>query len=257
MRGFTKYIMIFSLIIFIIGLLLCILGGIMGGKMHWSFESGESETISKDFEEVDNINIKLNYGSFNIKNGEKFKIEGLVSKNANFKTEINDGTLEISNTRKFWNLFSAFDKNPEQKLTLYIPNNFDLKNCNIDIGACELNIEELKTENLKVSVGAGNCLISKLDCNECTFNIGAGDLDVVAKINKTIKIDCGVGDAKVVLIGLKKDFDYSVDNGVGSIDIAGLRYDGLGTGGKLDNHSDKKIIIDCGVGSVNVDFKEE
>jgi len=264
-----------------IGILLAvgIVSGIVGlVKMAVSFfgdskayEEGNNINIVREFEHVEQLDIKNGVGKLIIKAGDGFKVEGTnVSKN--FKANVKNGTLYIEEEgflKKFlWFNFGSSDINPV--ITVYLPEDFTAQKIKIDSGAGKVVMEDVSTEKLIIKAGVGEINGYNITANSVIGNGGVGDIDFSGVVFSDVDFDCGVGNLKIegMILG-----DSEFDCGVGNIDLYikgsredyALRFDSsLGTmrvnGEKVSpNYKDTykaahTISIDGSVGNVNIEF---
>lgn len=150
-----------------------------------------------------------------------------------------DGTkLKIRSKKSTWNFWKF--GNETSVLEIYVPERELLEEVKIDLGTGELTVQEgfIRSEKLEVDCGVGNCSL-RMD------------------IRKEMKIDCGVGEVDATLLGKSTDFDYNLQCGVGEVMIDGESYGSIGAETKVSHDASKEIRIDCGVGSVSVEFEED
>ena len=132
--------------------------------------------------------------------------------------EDDNGTLVIQ-TRKngnLWDVLSAKNRNGGV-LKIYIPEN--------------MNLHSLYAE------------------------VGAGEMEYSGTISGNVEIVCGAGEVDLHLHGREDDFNYELSVGIGEIEIGEKEYGGLAMDKTIDNRAEKDMIIQCGAGSVSVDFK--
>jgi len=141
--------------------------------------------------------------------------------------------------------------------TLKLNTNLNADNIRVDIGAGELVSEDYQInaeEELNIYVGAGSVDLEDVKAKQLKVESGVGEAHMNRVLADNIRIDCGMGDIKLGCIGVLEDFDYKIDYGIGSVSVGDSTYSGLGGSKVIQNKSDKKIEIECGVGSVDVDF---
>lgn len=170
--------------------------------------------------------------------------------------EEDQGTLVIQ-TRKngnLWDVFSAKNKNGGL-LKVYIPENSRLSTADFSFGACNIDISGLTMEEMNLKLGAADCEMEEMDIAVLHAEVGAGELEYAGTISEKAEIECGVGEVDLHLDGRETDFNYDLSVGIGEIEIEENSYGGLAVDKVLDYHANKNMTIECGAGSVSVDFK--
>jgi len=263
-----KYLAIAFAIFLIITIISTILGvlyalsGVLGLRTD-STSGGPMTTISFEGAHIAVLEIDIDYTNLTIKTGEFFKVE---TNNNDIKCKQSNEKLEIKDEKYNW--FSNYDN---EDLIVYIPENLELENAEINAGAGKINIENLTTKKLSLELGAGETEVKSLNVsNECNIEGGAGrvnilggtikdlDLDMgIGEINLSSKltgksdIDAGVGNLKVNLQGDKETYKIKANKGIGNIKINGKDISNSEIYGNGENH----IEVDGGVGNIDIDFE--
>ena len=249
-----------------------VVSAITGGIGHVNKETMD---FTDTFTGVKSLDIDNATGKLTIKTGETFQVEAEnVSKH--FEARVSsDGTLTISeNTRStgfLWFNFNGFD-NPNSKITIYVPAGFVAERTEIETGAGTVSVEGFKTEKLTISAGAGNIngdeivaeevtidggvgtvTLNNVDFTDADFDCGVGNIDIQGILRGDSELDCGVGDVKLDLLGNVDNYDLKVDSGVGTIRLNGEK---LSDEYETDKNADNSIVIDGGVGNVQIDIGE-
>ena len=91
-------------------------------------------------------------------------------------------------------------------------------------------------------------------------NIGKGTITVTIPENMAfneIEPDCGVGELLLNLKGVKEDYNYDLECGIGEIRCADESYSGFGKDYTIDNHAAKNMEIECGIGQITVKYMNQ
>ena len=213
-------------------------------------------------EEFNNIKIDLTYSDLEINTGE-FKVE---TNSDNIVTKIKDKTLIIKE-KNTWNI--KF-KN-KQKVILYLPNNIELtdveinngsgklyiasiiaNNIDLDLGAGSTNIDNIIASNADIDTSAGTLNIDDGIINNLDLDLGVGKTTINAKLTGKNKIDIGVGSFYLNVLDNISNYKLKLSKGIGTIKVNDEEIKNDTTIGTGDNI----INISGGVGSINIDFKE-
>ena len=114
----------------------------------------------------------------------------------------------------------------------------------------------MNAEKFSLDVGAGDAVVKDFDVTEAEIDCGAGEITASGSVAKNIDIECGVGEINLTLEGNEEDYTYNVDCGVGEVVVGQNRYEGVGNGHNngQSHHGNKNIDVECGIGSVSVQF---
>lgn len=216
----------------------------------------------RNFEEISDIKIELTRADLEIVNGEEFKVETNLKK---LKVENKNNVIRLVNKDKVNNLFLKENKNSIVKMT--IPKNKVAKNYSIEIRAGKVKIEDLKTNTFDLNLGVGECVYSNgIILGNALFDIGAGNINFnnMDIANGKIKlgigdiiydgvlkgkndIDLGIGSNNVNLYDDLKNYIINIDSGLGTAYINGaeVKEQKIGTGKNMLN-------IDFGIGKTKV-----
>ena len=124
----------------------------------------------------------------------------------------------------------------------------------LTVGAGQIDVETLRADVLDISIGAGQGSISDLDVRRTSMSVGAGQLDITGALEERADIDCGVGEITFNVRGSQEDFGHSISVGIGEANFGTLSVSGLGRDSTGDQHLDKQIDINVGIGNVTVNF---
>lgn len=142
------------------------------------------------------------------------------------------------------------------KIYIYIPKDYKFDEVSVDLGAGELNIDYISAREFGVDIGAGQAFIDSFTADELDLDCGAGSINARGAVNAEADIDCGVGEIIYTAIGKEADYNYKIDCGIGEVNCGGSSYSGIASEKEINNGAGKEMSIDCGIGSVTVDFEE-
>ena len=221
----------------------------------------EMQSIYKDKETINNLDISLKATSLEIVDSKDFSVD---TNNAKIKITYENGTLKIH--EKGTPSFNASDL----VLKISLPSASNFKTVKIEMGAGKTHIANLNTDILDLNLGAGKNLLEKLEVNNQTkiesgaglteimagtlnnvdLDLGVGKVFINASILGNSKIECGVGAVELNLIGNQEIYQLNVEKGIGSIYVADKIYNNDDTIGNGNNH----LKIEGGIGSIKVEF---
>lgn len=283
MTPFQKIIK-YGAIAFAIYLSLMIIGGIviaittvfgitMGiENLQGSRNSQEAITTkwSQEYSNITNLEINLDYCELEIIEGTTLKVEATDKSDNQIVAKLQDNKLVIEdkNTNRNWYQGQNF----VPKVTIYVPENYELEKVSIKTGASETKIEDLKCEKLEIKMGAGKYTIHSITVKEAKLEAGAGETTIknatfdtlkleggIGKIVATSKIlnhaeiNCGVGKVDLNLIGTMQDYKIKVSTGFGNFMVNNRKIHD----NEIMGEGDVTIKVDAGVGETLVNLVEE
>lgn len=231
-----------------------------------SFLPDSESNIKNFYEEYQNIReieIDSSYSKIIIQKGNKFSVDG-SNINKKFTSSVNNGVLKINeNSKKLWNknydgvITITVDDTVLNKLELehgagkltidgISANKFELEQ-----GAGKVEISNVTFLNTSIDGGAGEIVIDSASLKNLDLDIGAGKATLQAYLEGNSDIDCGVGALDINLLGSKEDYRITVNKGIGSVNIDGIKQND----GSIFGNGINTINLDGGIGSINVSFK--
>lgn len=246
----------------IVGGVLAISTGIYGASVIMEQKDVERIDMTKEFEQFDKLNLEIASSNLTIKTeGEQFKVETYKMPKTT-KIEVNNGTLKIQDTKKIINT-------QESNITIYIPENTQIEEIKLEMGAGVVNINKINSNKIKFSFGAGSVNIKELISKEAKIECGAGqviieDTDLTnAKLDSGVgklvysgymrgnsKIDSGIGEVILNLEGGSEIYTIEAEKGIGDIKINNNSVSNESITGNGEN----KVSIDGGIGSIQVNM---
>lgn len=209
---------------------------------------------SETFSGIREIDAYISAGDFQIlkSDTEEVKIETAgVDSRLKLRYYVEDGELIIK-TRKH---FTGMTGVKSGTVYLFLPENFNLEEADLELGAGVMYIQDISARCLDIHVGAGEATIDSFTSDEVSMDCGAGTIYAYGRAIQDADIDCGIGRIDLTLAGRKEDYSYSVKCGIGEVGLAGETYSGLGSERQIDNRTGREIEIDCGIGSVDIQFE--
>ncbi|MDD7220000.1 MAG: DUF2807 domain-containing protein [Clostridia bacterium] len=270
MKKFTKIILIIAGVFAAVGIGLSACGAIMGASMAdvgffkelggqfgrimsqvFTEEHNDGEEAVFDIHNTpDRIEIDLNYEELILENGDEFSVK--VSSNKNdIQVRENGNNLEIKSTKKL---------KGSRKVYLYYPDSASLKELDIEMGAGSVAFnKDITVDKLSIDVGAGDFSNSgSITAGETELKAGTGNLQAHNLSTRVIEGECGIGNMELELTGKESDYNFSLECGVGDIEIGQNSFSGLGKDKKINNPgAGHTMNLECGIGNIIVSFNEK
>lgn len=143
------------------------------------------------------------------------------------------------------------------KIVLCLPEGISFEEVSVGLTAGRLHIRDVDANELSVDVGAGEGIIDNFRAYEAALACGAGSLTAAGAAEGEVDIECGVGEIVYTAQGKETDYNYDIECGVGEIVCGENSFSGLGREQTIDHHSSREMNINCGIGTVAVNFSEQ
>lgn len=249
---------------------------------------------NKELDKFDNIDINLDYADVELVSSDKYGIELAHNKNfGNIIYEVKNNTLSVKNEVKIGiNInFDFFGSAKKTKVKVLVPSNEILENITVNSKAGDINISNIKGNNLVSNCDFGNVKINEVNINKIESTAKSGDIEfnkvntkgiiiendfgdfeaenIVCeasdisvksgeiKLNGAIKgenkISNDFGDIEINTTLADNEYSYKVD-----VDFGDVKIDGTDVKGNVSNtnkSAKNKIDITCASGDVKVSFK--
>lgn len=236
------------------------------------YEEGTTQTglyvETREFEQIENLEIKVETSKLIITQGDSFKVE-VEGRKEDISTTVNGNTLKIKEKGHWPHIFN---EESYTKITIYIPEDISLRKVKIENGAGNATIGAFQTRSLDINMGVGTFLIDgkviaqnveidggagKLEIRNCDFtNLdldgGVGSTYINGILRGSSKIDCGVGKLELSLQGEAQDYRITTKTGLGNIYLNNDKCQDGNTYGQGKN----AIRINGGVGSTYINLTE-
>ncbi len=163
------------------------------------------------------------------------------------------------------------DYSPEIIIT--IPEDMDFEVVRMYLAAGVLNASEVSAEKVDLKVDAGSMKMLSLTAEEqlelkngvgeikiydadvvnLTLDNGIGAISIDGAIKGHNKIACGIGEVKLLLTDRDTvDFNYSVDCGIGEVEIGDRHFKGSVDNSVFDRSDADYFALDCGIGHIEI-----
>lgn len=165
-----------------------------------------------------------------------------------------EGELKIGQQKQ---KFGRFSDESFGKIQIGIPETMALNEleCSVDAGTCTVTGIYAKTMDLSTEVGIIEVRNSKADGLDASADVGSVFYEGV--VERNVEGDCGVGELEFHLQGKEEEFNYSLETGIGSVQIGDSQFGGLGMEQQIDNRGQgaaKHMELEVGTGTIAVSF---
>lgn len=296
MEDSTKNILLGCGICFAVGILLCVIAGVLGVKNQaigqWNrlgkgtfTHALQSDNVSIEWDmfgenvireqveklnvtngaKVDSLELELGNGEAQIKASENDDI--FVSTNGIGKLgyELSDGKLRIA---------SAGKNSGKRMVTIYLPA-YEMEKVEVELGAGELEADTvLMAEKVVMQLGAGEATVQGIKAEKADIQVGAGEADIKELDADELSVEAAAGSVNVTGLVREKG-KAEVAAGEIVLKLSGDKDDytcnaaaGLGTisvGGQTISglaaeqkfgNGEKTLDLECAMGNISVQFEE-
>lgn len=227
-----------------------------GDGHHWEYgDIGElpaggyeyDETYTEDIQELD---IAVSHGKLWILPNEENSVRVLAQDTRDyFQCWVEDKELHLEDKRK--------NKIEDILLVVYLPEK-EYQEIEVQLGAGYLEASTLKAEEVKISMGAGECQIQRIEARKkAELQAGAGRIWLGAFSGMHLEGECGAGELDICLDGSYEDYDYEIESAIGEVLLGENSYSGIGRTESVNHHAERKVELDCAVGTILVSFRGE
>lgn len=244
------------------------------GKRYSKSETKETYSFTVPAEEeIHEINFSFAVGKVKIRTGDTMKVtvenmfeDAITSKVKYGVWYIEDCLIDSGSVHS--------DYAPDIVVT--IPENMHFDKALIYLAAGELSAEELAADTVTLKVDAGKLQVFELlaksellmengvgeikvydmTASNLSVDNGVGSSSLIGAVSGRNRIKCGIGEVKLKLTDRSKvDFNYSVDCGIGKVEIAGDNCHGNVESYHHDKNSADFFELECGIGRIEIDVK--
>lgn len=218
-----------------------------------SIDQGTGE-ITDSYDSITKLDIEMKRGGLYLVEGKKDVIEvEITGEHDRRPTMERDGKeLKIRDNNKHYRSYKG-------SVTIYCPRNVEFDEIDISVEGGETVIEvPLTAREIDVEIGAGSLRGRELiTARKSSWHVGAGEIIVDSIAGNKLDFECGAGVIDANVKGSEKDYNYDLECAVGEVSLGSTTIAGIGQREVKNTSSDKyKIDAECGMGTINVDFKE-
>lgn len=196
-------------------------------------ESGKT-LIASESDQIQKVDLSLGAGQYTIKPSGDNSFYASYSGTNRLQVKKQDGMLSIRTKEYNITLFSVHDTNAGSA-TVYLP--------------------EKVYKKITLSIGAGTAVSEMtLQAEKVELEVGMGTLEATVDASKKLTVDVDMGAAYLTVNGSEEEYDTDISVGAGNVACGSYEFSGLSQEYTTDKGAGKKLEIDCGMGSVDVDF---
>ena len=256
-KSTSKAVIITGLVMFIAGLILAVIGGIIchNTDLNKYYETADfNNTFSVS--DVNNISIDMENCDITIKKTNEKDIRvTATSVSEKYKAELSGDTLMISSpkTKNFMVNITLFT-NIDPKVEIALPEK-EYEKLDLRSGVGDIDMSDLKFGDIIFNTGTGDNELNNITCGKMDITCGVGDSEISNITCDSCSFAAGTGDMEIRNITSKGEL--RIKSGVGDTDISGAEVGGFsfetGTGDtEFAGTVNGNIKVDAGVGDIEL-----
>lgn len=276
MNKFVKVSLILAGIFMILGISLCLVGGVAGGQklVTWLAEFDNERKLGEEAvvlsADVKRLTVEVGAGELILqeKETDDGKIDISVTGVGNWDYSVENGKLSII----------AFDEGlpaiKTGKLIVMLPKDCYFEEAEIEvgagvvefshinaarvaaeIGAGEVIMREIEAEDFQAEVNAGSLMVENSNCINAELSVNMGECVYQGSISGNLDAVCGMGNMNLTLKGNETEHNYVLECEAGNIHIGNYDISGVFTEKVIDNEAAHNFEIQCGLGDITIEFE--
>ena len=95
------------------------------------------------------------------------------------------------------------------------------------------------------------------EVSELEMDCGTGTLTAAGTARQEVSLSCGTGEINYTASDQKESYDYEIECGAGTVLLGEEHYSGVGLEQEILNHTGREFGIECGMGTVTVQFEAQ
>lgn len=194
--------------------------------------------------DIKSISLKAKGKNYVIVSGAGFRLEENLQ--TGIMTYIENGV---------WNIEDNGEKG-DAPIEIYVPNEFvpDMLSVSAQDGSVMVKIPSVK--KLELQIQGGNAELYDLNAHSMKVEVGKGMVKAQVKLLGSAEFICGSGSIYGAFKNEEQSFNYNAETGMGSIRIGNEEFNSARRSGIIDNNSEYTISASCGLGKIELNFKE-
>lgn len=132
----------------------------------------------------------------------------------------------------------------------------DFTEITVTAGIGKATLSSLSADTLKMEVGTAEVFLDGMNVDMLEINLGMGRIYTKGTTSGDIILNCGMGELEMFLAGEQSAYNYDISGSAESVQIGTDILAGMVMERWIDNGSDKKIAMNCAMGSVKIEFEQ-
>ncbi len=172
----------------------------------------------------------------------------------------NGDKLEIRPSAEIYENHVYDNLSQESRMIVSLPEGANLAEVEVNARAGAFWAHRLQASEISLQTEAGAVLAENIQTDELSLESNTGYIRCSGAVRKEVLAECSLGQIDLTLDGKKRDYSYEMECNMGKIFLGGEEleeYEGVSWEKEILNPGGKKVELECGVGSITVNFSEE
>lgn len=230
-----------------------------------NIEESTTPNFSKNYENIQKLEIDLENVNLEIKKGDSFKIEGM-NLSDNIQIQENGENIKIDDEH----IPSGYI-NENTQLVIYMPESKKIEEVDIEVQYVSVNIEKINTTKFSLDLKNNTCKINELIADYAEINNESADIDISTgeiakfqleanlgnqnvnvKVRENAEFDLEHANAEIKLIGKQEEYQIMHKKQGGATYIAGQE---ILSESDIIGNGNAKIELETKNTTMNVNFE--
>ena len=203
--------------------------------------------VSEDLADFSEITINVDLIDCEIVKGDSFHYKYTGNELIKPEYSVENGILTVKQTTK-----AKLPNNTKKcDLIITIPDNKVLNKVDIQADICDIDLEDIKSEETKVDLNIGSFEVDDCTLGNFTCTGDTGDIKLDNSDFTNADISCDIGDVKITSSKDLSDYTFEISTDIGNIKINdnknGTKYNVLGS-------SEYKLKISNDIGDIKLEY---
>lgn len=280
MKKFSSKCLIWTLVLFMIGLSLLLTAGLSGGFNQLKSEAtkgvntinvmGYEFPVSINFgkeaykgsgKSVDiviensgatrflDIEIGASDVEMLVYDGQDIKVEG-TNVDGEIVCEIEGSKCKIEQKSNIKNF--SLGNAAASSIKIYIPEGKVYEQISAEVGAGKFTVSDITAGTMEFEIGAGDVRMENAQCDKLDVECGAGNFIYNGKILDEADVEVAAGNLEMTMDKFE-NYNYEVSAAVGNVNLGGARQNAFGTDiEKKHDGATANIKVEVAVGNVDI-----
>jgi len=222
---------------------------------------GELSDEAIHFRDIEQLELDISILTVVVREHDKDEVivdSGRLSRELRRRLTVNQSgnRLTIRNNERQARNVRGLNLAGNNQLVIHIPRDMVFTRADMSVGVGTLEVEHLSAVELSVDVGVGEAVFRSFNARYAMVECGVGRVELNGSVEEHISFNNGIGETVFRSTGRKSDHDLSLSSGIGAITVDGSSQGGLGSSTRINSGADIKIIVENGIGSVDITFQE-
>lgn len=201
----------------------CILWRVGADTFGWLEKDEGNEEVSGRMETLDafgKISVEADTLDITIEKGKEYSLTYHAAGKDAPEYSLEDGVLTVTQKqKKHWHI--GIVQSQPAAVIITVPEGAVLKDVDITSDVGDVDVREIIAENFECILDVGDLTAENAEFTECTIDADVGDVMLDKVRAKNLEAISDVGDVDVSLIGEIKDYNVSLETGVGEARLNG------------------------------------